>query len=288
MTALDDLRSQRFYYGARAGLKTGDFGTIVPLTSAGAAAPASIGSYGIVPSDALGSGLANYSTTYVNGTVTVRAKALTITANSGSKTYGDTVVFAGTEFTVVGLEAGDSVDSVTMNSAGAGAAAAIGTYSIVPGTALGTGLGDYSIIYVEGTLTVTKAAIDWHVTSSPAGSADGRSVTFTAVVNDPDATGTVTFMDGAVVLGTATLRNGVAVYTTSALTVGDHYITAGYDGDANFYCSTTPAYVHTVSPAPIALWWLIALIATVFLVFFGPFLPLILLRRRRRKQEAEG
>ena len=270
-----------------AGLKTGDFVTIVTLTSAGAGAPASIGSYGIVPSDALGSGLANYSTTYVNGTVTVRAKALTITANSGSKTYGDTVTFAGTEFTAVGLRAGDSVDSVTMNSPGSGAAAATGSYSILPGAALGSGLGNYTIIYVDGTLTVTKATVDWHVTSSPAQSVKGRSVTLTAVVNHTDATGTVTFMDGSVVLGTGTLSDGVATYSTSALSIGDHNITASYDGDGNFYGSTTPAHVHTVDSGPIALWWLIAIVTAVFLVFFGPFVPLLLLRRRRRKQEAE-
>ncbi len=268
-------------------LKAGDSITSVTLTSPGADASASIGAYGIVPSAAIGTGLANYSITYVSGTMTVRAKALTITANSSSKTYGDMVAFAGTEFTAAGLQAGDSVDSVTMHSTGAGAAAATGTYSIVPGAALGSGLGDYAIIYVEGTLTVTKAAVDWHVISSPAQSAKGGSVTLTAVVNDPDATGTVTFMDGAVVLGTGFLSNGVATYTTSALSVGDHYITASYDGDGNFYGSTTPAYVHAVDSGPIALWWLIAIITAVFLVFFGPFLLLILLRRRRKRQEAE-
>ncbi len=272
---------------AAAGLKTGDSVTIVTLTSAGADAPASIGSYDIVPSDALGSGLANYSTTYVNGTVTVRARALTITANSGSKTYGDTVAFAGTEFTAVGLAAGDSVDSVIMNSPGAGAAAATGTYSILPGTALGSGLGNYTIIYVEGNLTVTKATIDWRVTSSPEKSVKGRPVTLTAVVSHTGATGTVTFMDGSMVLGTGILSDGVATYRTSALSVGDHNITASYDGDGNFYGSTTPAHVHTVDSGPVALWWLIAIITAVFLVFFGPFVPLILLRRRRRKQEAE-
>ena len=38
--------------------------------------------YGIVASAATGSGLGNYSITYVNGTLTVNARALTVTANT--------------------------------------------------------------------------------------------------------------------------------------------------------------------------------------------------------------
>jgi hypothetical protein len=63
------------------------------------------------------------------------------------------------------------------------------------------------------------------------------SVTFTATVtvtgttisNPPD--GTVTFKDtDGTALGTGTLSNGVATFTTSSLTVGTHTITASYGG----------------------------------------------------------
>ena len=47
----------------------------------------------------MGTGLGNYTISYVNGSLTVNPAALTITANSTSKTYGQTVTFAGTEFT---------------------------------------------------------------------------------------------------------------------------------------------------------------------------------------------
>ena len=53
-------------------------------------------------SAAIGTSLANYSITYVNGALSVTAKALTITASSAAKTYGDTTTFAGTEFTTAG------------------------------------------------------------------------------------------------------------------------------------------------------------------------------------------
>ncbi len=75
--------------------------------------------YAITASDAVGSGLGNYTITYVPGQLTVNTAALTITADSTSKTYGDTVTFDGTEFTTIGLVNGDTVDSVTLSSRGA-------------------------------------------------------------------------------------------------------------------------------------------------------------------------
>jgi hypothetical protein len=62
-------------------------------------------------------------------------------------------------------------------------------------------------------------------------------VTFTATVTAkggggvvPD--GTVTFSDGAAILGSPTLTAGVATFATAALTQGLHAITADYSGDA--------------------------------------------------------
>ena len=70
----------------------GDTVTSVSLTSAGAAASApSTGSpYAIVASAAVGSGLSNYSITYVNGQLTVNPMALTITATGVNKVYDGT------------------------------------------------------------------------------------------------------------------------------------------------------------------------------------------------------
>lgn len=64
---------------------------------------------------------------------------------------------------------------------------------------------------------------------APAGSA----VTFTAIVAGAHApAGTVTFEEGALVLGTAALVNGSASFTHSGLAVGTHGVTATYVGDA--------------------------------------------------------
>jgi hypothetical protein len=142
----------------------------VTLTSAGAVGTATVAGspYSIVPSAATGTGLGNYTIGYTNGTLTVSAKPLGITANNRSKTYGQTVTFTGSEFTSSGLVNSDTVTSVTLTSAGAVATATVAgsPYSIVPSAAVGTGLGNYTIGYTNGTLTVTAAA---PVTLSSAG-----------------------------------------------------------------------------------------------------------------------
>src|SRR5205823_783146 len=66
-------------------------------------------------------------------------------------------------------------------------------------------------------------------------------------------TGTVTFLDGATPLGSGVLANvsGVlkATFTTSALSVAAHTITAQYQGDGNFATSTSGALTQTVNQA---------------------------------------
>lgn len=91
--------------------------------------------------------------------------------------------------------------------------------------------------------TVHKAASQVAIASSVASSVLGQSVTFTATVSavSPGSgtpTGTVTFYNGSTVLGTASLSNGVAHFTTSGLTVGSHTIKATYGGNADFTTSS--------------------------------------------------
>src|SRR4029077_12643334 len=111
------------------GLVNGNTVASVTLTSAGAPATATVTApgptYPITPSAATGTGLGNYTIGYTDGTLTIDPKALDIKANDRNKTYGATVVFAGTEFTPTGLVNGNTVTSVTLNSAGAAATATV-------------------------------------------------------------------------------------------------------------------------------------------------------------------
>ncbi|MDE1153351.1 MAG: filamentous hemagglutinin N-terminal domain-containing protein [Micavibrio sp.] len=143
------------------GLKNTDSVTGVTLASAGAAATANASStpYGVTAASANGNGLANYTINYTNGTLQVGKAALTVTADSLTKAFGETLVFNGREFTTSGLKNSDSVNSVSLGSAGRLLNAAPGDYNVYAGNAVGTGLSNYTVTYVNGTLTVKTSAL---------------------------------------------------------------------------------------------------------------------------------
>jgi hypothetical protein len=60
------------------------------------------------------------------------------------------------------------------------------------------------------------------------------------------AVGSVTFKDGATILGTVQLTSGTASLTTSALGVGSHTIAAIYSGSGNFSGSTSASVTQLV------------------------------------------
>ena len=95
----------------------------------------------------------NYIFSYVPGTLTVTSRALTVTPDDKSKSYGDTfTAFTGT---ITGIQGGDNI-TATYASTGAPATAAIGTYPItVTLNDPGTRLGNYTVTLNTGTLTVT-------------------------------------------------------------------------------------------------------------------------------------
>jgi hypothetical protein len=97
------------------------------------------------------------------------------------------------------------------------------------------------------TQTVTMAGSTVALASSLNPSQAGQPVTFTATVAGTSPTGTVTFKDGATVLGTVALSGGVATLTVSSLTIGSHSITAEYGGDANNGPSASAALIQTVN-----------------------------------------
>src|SRR5438309_2235059 len=84
-------------------------------------------------------------------------------------------------------------------------------------------------------------------------SALGQAVTFTATVQPATGsgtpTGTVTFNDGAIVLGPGSPTGGTATFTTSGVGAGVHSITAVYGGDESFASSTSPVLMQTVNKA---------------------------------------
>lgn len=83
----------------------------------------------------------------------------------------------------------------------------------------------------------------------------GNSVALTAEVKaSSQATerpsGTVTFMDGTMPIGTENLISGQAILATSSLSAGIHSITAQYNGDSNFKSSTSSPFTLTIKEEP--------------------------------------
>ena len=88
---------------------------------------------------------------------------------------------------------------------------------------------------VNATITTTTTTL----ASSLNPSLSGQSVTFTAAVTPSTATGTATFYDNGISIGSATVSSGTAKLSTSTLSVGTHSITATYNGDSKDSSSTS-------------------------------------------------
>lgn len=109
---------------------------------------------------------------------TVAKKDLTITATDESKTYGTLFTFTGDEFTTSGLTGSDAVTGLTLTSTGSPENSDLSSspYTITPSAATGTGLDNYNIIYVNGSLTVNPASLT--ITASDLSKTYGNALSF--------------------------------------------------------------------------------------------------------------
>ena len=143
---------------------------------------------------------------------------MTITANNDNKTYGTLKTFSGTAFTETGLVTanGDTITGVTETSTGAPASATVGTYNIVPSAATGNRLSNYTIGYVNGTLTVNAALLTITPKTGQSmvygGAVPVLIYTYTGLVNGDTS---------------ATFSGGLATTATSSSSVGGYPITVG-------------------------------------------------------------
>jgi hypothetical protein len=166
---------------------------------------------------------------------------LTVTANNASKVYGT----ANPAFTPIysGFVNGDTSAVLTGSpslTTTATAASPAGSYPIT--AAAGTlAAANYSFVFVNGTLTITKATSSLSVSSTINPSTYGQSVTFTLTVAGSGSgvtpTGTVTLTKGGTTLLVATelSASGTATYTTSTLPVGVDTLQLNYSGDTNYF-----------------------------------------------------
>lgn len=106
--------------------------------------------------------------------------------------------------------------------------------------------GEYlAVLLNQASLTTSLSASATSVTT-------GDDVTLTATVaptvaGSPTPSGTVNFLEGSKVLGSADLIDGTAIYTINGFTAGNHIYTAQYSGDINYAATSTTGVTVTVT-----------------------------------------
>jgi hypothetical protein len=212
-------------------------GTLIFTTSAETNSP--IGSY---PIEASGVSATNYSLSFSNGTLTVSAFAIAVTADNQSRPYGSAnPTLTGT---LIGVQNGDHITANYTTSADTNSS--VGTYDILPHLSDPDGkLSNYSVTTNNGTLHVTPASLsvtaDNHsraygaanptLTGSITGIQNGENITATystiADLNSPvgsyNIVPALNDPSSKVSNYTVTLNNGALSVTAAPLTVtGDN------------------------------------------------------------------
>ena len=234
--------------------------TVSPSWMTSATATSPVGTYSVVPEwfDA-----PNYDVTFTPGVLTIvprpTAATLQVTGPNPS-TYGQAVTVTMAVSSGLGVPTG----TVTLMNGGAPVASA----SLISGQAtlsvstLGAGTHALSAHYSESggfaasssasvAHTVVAAGTTTSLTSSVNPSRTGQAVTFTATVRAVapgvgTPSGTVEFLLGGAVIGSATLSNATAALTVNNLAAGKHTIQARYVGNGNYLASSSPAIQQSV------------------------------------------
>ena len=202
------------------GFKNGDAagslgGTLQFSTNANQGSP--VGSYDVTPSGLTSN---NYTITFAKGTLTVDKRAIEVTADNKSKTYGEND--PALTYTVTGgnLVNGDAFTGSLTRQAGQD----VGTYAINQGT-LSAG-GNYTLTFKSGTLTVTKADLTVTADNKSKTYSDANP-TFTASYSGFKNGDTANSLGGTLAFGTqADQSSAVGAYdvTPSGLTSGNYTI----------------------------------------------------------------
>lgn len=107
------------------------------------------------------------------------------------------------------------------------------------GAVFGPSNANQTLVVVGGATTTTLSAPLSPLTL-------GSGVTLTAAVAPVGVTGRVTFYDGAIILGSATVSSGTATWSTRLLPAGNRNLRAVYSGDAVYSTSTSATLARVV------------------------------------------
>jgi sugar lactone lactonase YvrE len=207
------------------------------------------------------SGDSNYAaiSSFLIQTVQSANTQVALTASANPATYGTPVALTATVTSNGGLatgtvnftDGGTAIGSAALNASGV---ATFTTSSLAPGTH--SIIANYAGDGRASASTSTPLALNVRQTTSVALATSASpaqtlsSILLTATVTNSGVTpvtGTVTFTDGATLLGTAAVDStGHATLTVPSLAAGNHSIVASYGGDNNDFASVSPALAQVV------------------------------------------
>ncbi|HEY1939352.1 MAG TPA: MBG domain-containing protein [Candidatus Angelobacter sp.] len=202
---------------------------------------------------------ANYSFTFVNGTLTVTPAALSVTANNATRLYGDpNPAFSGT---ITGIKNGDNITA--SYSTTATAASVVGTYPITPSLVDPTSkLGNYTVTSTNGALTITPAPLSvvaanasrfygdpnpvFAGTITGIKNADNITATYSSVADPTSAPGTYPIVP-ALVDPAGKLTNYTVTSTNGTLTVNQAPLVVTAANASRLYGDPNPAFTGSIS-----------------------------------------
>ena len=191
------------------------------------------------------------------------AVAFTVTVTAANSTNPNVAITGTVNLMEGSTVLGTGTVASTRLSSAPGAATATATISVssmTPGSHAITAVYAGDTNYVGSTSsaaleTISVATSSIALAATPTTAIATKPVTLTATLtsNGGTPTGSVSFLDGTVAVGTGNLNNGVASLTTTTLAVGTHSITAVYQGDTKDSVSTSSAVIVTVNAATTAV-----------------------------------
>jgi hypothetical protein len=210
-----------------------DGGTVTPYS--GPFSVSALGTHTVTyhSTDKAGNVEATKSTSFT--IVRYRATTTTLTGSPNPSAVGQAVMFTA----VVQPQVGSGILTGTVKFQDS--ATVLGTVALVGGhaslTTSALTLGNHVIVAsYAGDSVFSGSAAGLHqivyskvtLTGSPNPSVFGQTVSFAATISPAPASGTVTFKNGATVLGSAVVSGGTATLHTNVLAVGPHSITASF------------------------------------------------------------
>ena len=182
----------------------------------------------------------NYAFTYVDGSMTVTPASLSITASSASLTYGDPVPVTSDVITgFVNAEGVNVLGAGLLCSTSAQPGSPVGTYASMCSGAVDP---NYTIAYVDGSVTIAPAALE--VTASSSAVTYGDTVPAVTASYSGFVNG-----DSASSLGTAPTCTTSAASTSA---VGSYPTDCSGAADSNYTITYQPGSV-TIAPADLVV-----------------------------------